>query len=138
MPLYRRYFVWKWSRSLLRKQATWPQDHDFRSLLRCRDLRQMTAALVARHTTYAHIDDYLQGYAITGDRLAQLAAPAVILTSQDDPIIPARDLARLAPSPRLEVHVTQHGGHTGFLERLGEPSWANRFVLATMQRLANA
>ena len=136
LPLYRRYFVHKWSRSLVRKQQRWPDDHDFGALIRLGDLRRMTAELVARCTGFRHIDDYLQGYAITGSRLATLAAPAVILTAKDDPIIPAEDLKRLAPSPRLRVHVTEHGGHTGFLERLGRPSWANRFVLATMDAAA--
>ena len=138
LPIYRRYFVWKWSRSLLRKQAHWPADHDFTDLLRRPGLRHMTAVLVARNTAFPHLEAYLQGYAITGERLARLAAPAVILTSQDDPIIPAADLARLAKNPQLQVHVTAHGGHTGFLERLGEPSWANYFVLETMQRVARA
>jgi predicted alpha/beta-fold hydrolase len=130
--VYRRYFVWKWSRSLSRKQTLWPDDHDFTDLLRVADLRRMTAELVARNTEFRHIDDYLEGYAITGRRLETLAAPAVILTAQDDPIIPAEDLQRLAHGPRLRVHVTHHGGHTGFLERVGRPSWANHFVLATM------
>ena len=133
LPLYRRYFVWKWSRSLARKQQHWPEEHDFGALLRLADLRRMTAELVTRCTGFRHIDEYLEGYAITGERLATLAAPATILTAQDDPIIPVDDLKRLAVTPRLRVHVTARGGHTGFLERLGEPSWANRFVLATMQ-----
>lgn len=128
MPLYRRYFVRKWSRSLARKQARWPRDHDFGALLRVADLRRMTAELVKRYTGFAHIDDYLEGYAITGDRLATLHAPAVILIARDDPIIPAADLARLASSPQLEVVVTEYGGHTGFVERPGAPSWANSFI----------
>jgi predicted alpha/beta-fold hydrolase len=131
-PVYRRYFVWKWSRSLRRKQELWPDTHDFGDLLQLADLRRMTAELVARNTDFRHVDEYLDGYAITGRRLESLAAPAVILTSQDDPIIPAQDLSRLAKGPRLRIHVTRHGGHTGFLERVGHPSWANHFVLETM------
>ncbi len=130
--VYRRYFVLKWSASLRRKQQLWPQDHDFGNLLQLADLRRMTAELVVRNTEYRHMDDYLQGYAITGRRLETLAAPAVILTAEDDPIIPVADLARLAHGPRLRVHVTRHGGHTGFLERVGRPSWANHFVIETM------
>ncbi|MEP7313689.1 MAG: alpha/beta fold hydrolase [Pseudomonadota bacterium] len=128
LPLYRRYFVWKWSRSLARKQAIWPQDHNFSSLLRVADLRRMTAELVARYTDFPHIDDYLEGYAITGERLATLHAPALVLTSRDDPIIPVGDLERLARHPLLEVRITDHGGHTGFVERLGAPSWVNEFI----------
>ncbi|MEN9705719.1 MAG: hypothetical protein RLZZ393_1598 [Pseudomonadota bacterium] len=133
-PVYRRYFVWKWSRSLRRKQALWPGAHDFGDLLQGAGLRRMTAELVVRNTEYQRVEDYLQGYSITGARLETLAAPAVILAAQDDPIIPAEDLARLAHGPRLRVHVTPHGGHTGFLERLGRPSWANHFVLAVLSR----
>ena len=65
------------------------------------------------------MDDYLAGYAITGDRLTTLAAPATVLTSLDDPIIDAVDLARLARSPRLDIVTTAHGGHCGFIENLG-------------------
>ena len=130
--IYRRYFVLKWSRSLKRKQAVWPDDYDFRQLLRDGDLRRMTARLIAQHTDYRHLDDYFAGYAITGERLATLTAPAVILAAEDDPIIPAADLTRLASHPLLRVVRTAHGGHTGFLESLGSGSWANQFVMAQM------
>ena len=136
--VYRRYFVLKWSASLRRKQRLWPEHHDFGELLQRADLRHMTAELVVRNTEFRHMDDYLRGYAITGSRLETLAAPAVILTAEDDPIIPVADLARLAHGPRLRVHVTRHGGHTGFLERLGRPSWANHFVLETMAAAGRA
>ena len=130
--IYRRYFVHKWSRSLLRKQAVWPDEYDFRQLLRDGDLRRMTATLIAQHTHYPCLEDYFAGYAITGERLITLTAPAVILAAEDDPIIPVADLARLAASPLLRVVRTVHGGHTGFLEALGAGSWANQFVLAQM------
>jgi predicted alpha/beta-fold hydrolase len=69
------------------------------------------------------MDDYLAGYAITGGRLQTLAAPATLLTSLDDPIIEARDLSRLARSPRLDIVTTAHGGHCGFLESLADTNW---------------
>ena len=65
------------------------------------------------------MDDYLAGYAITGDRLTTLAAPATVLTSLDDPIIEAADLARLARVAAPDIVTTAHGGHCGFLENLG-------------------
>ncbi len=84
--------------------------------------------MVARHTTYPQIGAYLDGYAITGDRLATLQVPAVILASRDDPIIPAEDLARLAPNPLLRVVTTERGGHMGFLISPRAGSWVNAFV----------
>jgi predicted alpha/beta-fold hydrolase len=130
--VYQRYFVSKWSRSLLRKRALWPRaliDEDF---FRLRDLRRMTDAMVARHTEYPHIDAYLDGYAITGDRLATLTVPATILAALDDPIIPAADLARLAATPHLRVVTTPHGGHMGFMTSPFAESWVNGFVAREM------
>lgn len=126
--LYHRYFVHKWTRSLQRKQRLWPQHLDFTGLLELADLRRMTAALVARHTDFATMEDYLAGYAITGERLAGLRAPAVILAAEDDPIIPADDLARLAQHPQLRIVRHPHGGHMGFMTAPGAPSWIEQFV----------
>ena len=129
LPLYRRYFVWKWTRSLRLKQAAWRDSHDFEDVIRHADLRRMTAELVKGHTSYGDIDAYLEGYAITGTKMATLAIPSVILIADDDPIIPAEDLARLAPNPLLRIVRTSHGGHTGFLSSWRGESWSNAFVM---------
>lgn len=128
-PGYQLYFVRKWMRSLLKKQAVWPDVYDFRDLGKMADLRRMTAELVRRFTEFPSLDDYLNGYAITGNRLAHLKVPARIITSLDDPIIPAHSLQRLARAASLQLTVTRHGGHCGFLERLSGPSWVERRIV---------
>jgi uncharacterized protein len=128
-PLYHSYFVRKWTRSLAIKQSAWPDHYDFEELLRVRNLREMTRLLVASHTEYPSVDEYLSGYAITGDRLTTLAAPAHVFVALDDPIIEAQDLPRLARAPRLSITTTTHGGHCGFIENLGDSSWVDRRVL---------
>jgi uncharacterized protein len=130
MPGYERYFVRKWLRSLRRKQAAWPESYDFRELSRLRDLRRMTAELVRSHTEFPTLEDYLNGYAITGARLAPLEVPTLILTSLDDPIIPAGALARLARPAALSISVTRYGGHCGFFQQLTGPTWLERRILA--------
>ncbi|MGH8304134.1 MAG: YheT family hydrolase [Steroidobacteraceae bacterium] len=129
MPGYERYFVRKWMRSLRRKQAAWPGSYDFRELARLRSLRGMTADLVRRHSEFSSLEEYLNGYAITGERLTHLEVPAHILTSLDDPIIPVGGLARLARPAALSVTVTRYGGHCGFIERLAGPTWVERQIL---------
>ncbi|MGA2023496.1 MAG: alpha/beta fold hydrolase [Steroidobacteraceae bacterium] len=129
LAFYRRYFVRRWSRSLRIKQRAWPDSHDFEDLLPLKDLRQMTAALVQRCTDYGSLEAYLEGYALTGERLATLHASAAILLSSDDPIIPAADLQRLAQNPRLSILRTEYGGHCGFMDRWGLPSFADRYML---------
>jgi predicted alpha/beta-fold hydrolase len=133
-PLYHSYFVRKWTRSLAKKQLAWPEHYDFDELLRVRSLREMTRLLVASHTEYPSIDDYLAGYAITGDRLTTLAAPANVFIALDDPIIEAQDLPRLARAPGLEIVTTAHGGHCGFIETLGDSSWMDRAVANLLSR----
>lgn len=112
-PLYRHFFVRRWSASLRRKQRAWPAVHDFEPLLRLADLRAMTAALVRKSTEFPDLEAYLDGYALTGTRLAPLRAPARVLLAADDPIIPASDVGRLAHSSSLQVLCTPHGGHCG-------------------------
>ena len=125
-PGYELYFVRKWMRSLRKKQAAWPQVYDFTAINRMRDLKSMTAELVRRHTEFASLADYLNGYAITGSRLAHLDVPSSIITSLDDPIIPAGGLARLAHPPALSVTLSRYGGHCGFFARLPGPTWLER------------
>ncbi len=129
LPGYERYFVRKWLRSLRKKQATWPAAYDFRTLARMRDLKLMTAELVRSHTEFPTLDDYLNGYAITGSRLAGLTVPASIVTSLDDPIIPAEGIANLARPAALTLTVTRYGGHCGFFERLSGETWLERRIL---------
>lgn len=127
--LYRWYFVRKWTRSLRRKQHLWPGEFDLDELMVSQDLRHMTRELVESHAGYPRVEDYFAGYAITGDRLAGLVVPSTIVTALDDPIIPAADLARLAPSPALKIITTETGGHCGFFESFTGPGWIDRLVL---------
>jgi len=132
---YQYYFVRKWTRSLRKKQAAWPEHYDFADVGRLGGLRGMTAALVIRHSEYGSLEEYLDGYAITGERLAGLEVPAHIITSLDDPMIPAGALARLARPKSLAVTVTRYGGHCGFIERIDGITWAERRILAELAAL---
>ncbi|MDP9013738.1 MAG: alpha/beta fold hydrolase [Pseudomonadota bacterium] len=136
--IYRRYFVRKWSRSLRHKRRAWPDLPDFEPILRTRNLRAMTAGLVREFTDFGSLEAYLDGYAIIGTRLASLGVPATVLLADDDPMIPAADLARLAPSPGLTIVRTRHGGHCGFAESLKGPSFADRLVVENFQRFDEA
>jgi predicted alpha/beta-fold hydrolase len=136
--IYRRSFLRRWSRSLRRKQRAWPGVHDFNAMLRLRQLRAMTAGLVARCTDFPSLAAYLEGYAVTGDRLATLRVPVSLLLAEDDPIVPAADLTRLADSSHLTVARTRYGGHCGFAVGVTRPSAADRFVLEQFERFERA
>jgi uncharacterized protein len=133
MPGYESYFVRKWLRSLRKKKAVWPEDYDFRTVERMHDLARMTAELLRYYSEFPSLDAYLDGYAITGKCLATLEAPTHLVTALDDPIIPVRDLPRIASPPSLRVTLTRYGGHCGFFDSLSGPTWLERRVLAWLR-----
>lgn len=126
--VYRRHFLRRWRRSLLRKQALFPHVYRFGDLRRLRTLSATTEFFVREYTHFGHVDDYLAGYAITGERLAGLRVPSWLIAADDDPVIPADDLSRVASGPALRVQLTRGGGHCGYLSdwRLG--SWMDSAV----------
>jgi uncharacterized protein len=130
--VYPRYFMHKWRRSLLLKQAAWPGVYDFGELVRDRSLRGMTRSMVLKYTDFPDLESYLRGYAVTDRVLESLEAPAHIITSEDDPMILARDLERLARSQSLRLTVTTRGGHCGFVDSLAGPSWIDRQIAAEL------
>jgi len=129
---YHRYFIRKWARSLVKKQAAWPSVYNFAEMLRLSSLRRMTMEMVRKFTHFASLEEYLNGYAITGDRLAKLEVPATLITAMDDPIIPAGGLERIARPPALHVTLTRHGGHCGFFDQLAGTSWLERKILSVL------
>jgi uncharacterized protein len=129
---YHRYFMRKWARSLVKKQAAWPSVYNFGELVHLASLRRMTLEMVRKFTHFASLEEYLHGYSITGERLAKLEVPASLITAMDDPIIPARGLERLAKSPALRVTLTRHGGHCGFFDQLAGPSWLERKIISDL------
>ena len=128
LGIYRRYFERKWRGSLVKKRELFPHllHLDDRTLgLR---LGPLTQWLVERHTDFGTLENYFDGYTLAGDRLAPLTVPAEILTSADDPVIPADDFARLALAPGTRLTVTPHGGHCGFLMDARLNGYAERWV----------
>ena len=134
-PLYQRYFVHKWQRSLRTKAGHFPDLFDVAAITRLKTVRELTDFFVVDHTPYRDTADYLSDYAVTGDRLASIAVPTWLVMADDDPVNPAADLARLAASPHLQVLRTHYGGHCGFIDDWRLNCWADRFLLRTFNSL---
>lgn len=121
--VYERYFMMKWRRSLQIKAGLFPGRYDFGNLRRFRGLRDMTDFFVQDYSEFPDLATYLNGYAITGEALAPVTAPTLLVAAKDDPVIPARDLPRLAQPASLRVIATTRGGHCGFLPSAFGHSW---------------
>lgn len=121
--IYERYFMKKWRRSLEIKAHLFPERYRFGDLRRFHGLRDMTDFFVRDYSEFPDLDTYLAGYAIVGEVLSRITAPTLLVAAADDPVIPARDLPRLARPAALTVVATAHGGHCGFLPSLRGMSW---------------
>lgn len=135
LPLYIRYFERKWRRSLARKRALFPMAHGFADDVLNLRMRALTEWMVLRHTDFATLDEYFDGYSVAGERLRALPIPADILMSTDDPVIPLRDFEQVAGFPNVQLEVAAHGGHCGFIENAWLDGYAERWVT---ERLVSA
>ena len=131
---YEAYFLRKWRRSLEIKQRAFPHPPLFSAEDLRGNLRNMTRSLVLRHTDFATLEDYFDGYSIAGDRLASLAVPTSILTSVDDPIIPVADFHKLSLPDCAELDIAPAGGHCGFIRSLSLTSWTEDYIADRVQR----
>lgn len=136
LSMYRTYFIRRWRRSLECKKAVFPQRYDFTRLSRFRKLREMTDYFVCNYTEYPDLLTYLRGYAITGERLANLTVPSTILLAEDDPVIPVSDVSRVARPPALKIRTVQFGGHCGFVADFRLNAWSDRFLLREFEQRA--
>ena len=136
LSLYERYFMQRWTHSLRRKRALFPMSQAIEEeQLNSRHLRDLTAWLVARHTDFADVEAYFDGYRISRDRMAGLQVPADILTSVDDPVIPVDDFHDWQLPDNATVEIAAHGGHCAFLRDASLRGYAEDWVA---QRLATA
>ncbi len=136
--IYEYYFMRKWRGSLKRKQALFPQVDLFTKQELRSSMRELTRSMVERHTAFGTLENYLDGYALTGARLAALDVPATILTAEDDPIIPVADFRALTLAPQTELVIVPHGGHCGFIRDVSLRSWAEDFIVERLRHNVGA
>lgn len=127
-PIYERYFMRKWRRSLRRKQRLFPEYYDDDDLFKLDNMRDLTAYLVNRYGGYATLQDYFDGYRITEERLESLTVPSLIMAAEDDPIIPPDGFDRIARPDCLKVVRTRYGGHCGYIDGIVSPTYADHTI----------
>ena len=51
--------------------------------------------------------------------LRRIEVPTLVMASRDDPLIPIAAFESAAPSPAVQLHLIDHGGHLGYIARAG-------------------
>ena len=127
--LYQHYFIYRWRQILRRKERAFPELYAKNNLAQIQYLRGCTDYLVQRCTNFADLTQYMDGYSIVGDRLHKLQAPSHIILAKDDPIIPWQDHQQLAANKKLNIYLSEQGGHCGFLNATLHSPWLDQYCL---------
>lgn len=93
--------------------------------LSSRSFRDFDDAVTARLHGFRDVEDYY-GQSSSGQFLASIRVPTLLVHSADDPFVPPHVIPRdaVAANPDLTAVFTEHGGHVGFIQ--GTP-WAPEF-----------
>jgi len=126
---YSLYFMRRWKRSLYKKLEYFPHYTYGTQLPEMKSLDEMNNRLIPVYTQFSSVDDYFDAYALDKGRLADTICPCYLHFAKDDMIIPIEGIRDLASNPNLDVMVTEHGGHCGFLSNWKFDSWQDERAL---------
>jgi predicted alpha/beta-fold hydrolase len=130
--LYQHNFVRKLKARLRRKAQRHPGKFVFNGLARVRTVREFDDAVTAPHFGYRDAADYYHR-ASACRVMAQIAVPALILTAQDDPVVPFTIFqgSEVRANPHISLVAPQWGGHCAFISRHAgrERFWAEARIV---------
>ena len=120
--LYQRRFVRMLSDSYRRRQRARPDLFPAGREVGLRTVRDFDERITAPFGGYESAADYY-ARSSAGPWLAAIDRPSLVLSAQDDPMIPAESVARWALSPTVRREITGTGGHVGFVGPSRAPGW---------------
>jgi predicted alpha/beta-fold hydrolase len=130
-------YEWNFVRNLKarmrRKAAAFPGDYALDALRRVWTVRQFDEAYTAPHHGFRDASDYYHR-ASAMRVIDRIHVPALILTAEDDPFVPAEPFRAPAviDNPHVTVVITPHGGHCAYVERADgayDGYWAEREIV---------
>jgi predicted alpha/beta-fold hydrolase len=132
--IYQWNFVRGLKARMRRKARCFPDRFPLDRLNDVSTVRQFDELYTAPHFGFASAEDYYHR-ASAMRVIDRIGVPALIIAAQDDPFVPIwpfQDPA-LTGNPHIQVMITEHGGHCGFLEAPANGSdgyWAERRIVA--------
>lgn len=129
---YRKYFLKKWKRSLLKKQRLYPHIYNFSAMLNTETCLELTEKILPYLPEIKTYRDYFNLYTITNDHLQSLNIPVGIFIAQDDPVIPYEDYLKITENNFLKIYSSRYGGHCGFIDWFPARCWYQRIIEETI------
>jgi uncharacterized protein len=120
---YRKYFLKKWKRSLIKKQELFPHKYDFRKMLKAKTCMGLTEAIMPYFPEFLSYRDYFNLYTLKNDFFQNFNIPVKIFISEDDPVIPKEDYENLQENKFFQIFRQKFGGHCGFIDLFPMNCW---------------
>ena len=114
--VYQLNFVRGLRARMRRKHALHPGRFDLSTLGQIWTVRKFDATYTAPFFGFTSDEDYY--YRASSMRVIdRIVVPALVITSEDDPFVPAEPFRdpKVTSNPHIELVVTRHGGHCGFV-----------------------
>jgi hypothetical protein len=134
----RVHFLRTLRRKALVKAAQFPGRLDEAAIRRASTFRTFDDIVTAPLHGFRDAEEYWR-LASSGASLGDIRRPALLLSAEDDPLIPASSIpvAAARANPALRLEVTARGGHVGFVAGsvLAPRFWAEERAIAFAERL---
>jgi len=116
--IYEHHFVKRLKRRMRAKAELFPGRFPLNGMERVRTVREFDDVITAKFCGFRDANDYYAKSSALG-LLGEIRVPTLLLTSQDDPMIPFRsfETAELNANPHIEFEATRYGGHCAFISR---------------------
>jgi predicted alpha/beta-fold hydrolase len=131
---YRRYFLKKWKRSLIKKQKLFPHKYDFADMLEAQTCIELTAKMMKYFPELKSYRDYFRLYTLKNEAFQNLKIPVLVFIAKDDPVIPYEDFETLEENDYLKISRQTYGGHCGFIDLFPARCWYHQIIADTIVR----
>ncbi len=111
--MYDRHFARALSQHVARHTMFTKFSREFRRLP-VKRIREFDERFTVPHWGFGTVDEYYRT-ASAARYVKQITVPTLVLHSRDDPLIPVHLFESLDRSPAVSLHLTDYGGHLGFI-----------------------
>ena len=134
--VYQDWFLRTLKKKILAKSQQFPDVYNPAGLDEVVTIREFDDRFTAPSGGYGNADRYYKeasSYAV----LTQIDSPTLVIAAEDDPLVPVDSFSGIAEkNSNIELLITKHGGHGGFLQSRPETDshfdhfWAENRVVA--------
>jgi uncharacterized protein len=134
---YELAFLWSLKRKIQQKNVMFPNCFPVSKLAQVKSVRQFDDVFTAPDGKYETADNYYR-VASSGPLLEKIGIPSLIITAQDDPLVPFKIFRDIRREGIVKLLAPKYGGHAAFIQdmtahrrngSIDDHFWADRQII---------